>query len=123
MLDPNLLKAGWHCKCPKCLNGDLYQSKLSFQIKEQCEACNLDLAENDSADGPAVFLIFILGSIIVPIALWIAMITDWPLWVHTILWSAVTLASTLGALRPVKAYVIALQYKYTPWGDSPKNPD
>lgn len=104
------LRAGLGCTCPRCGRGPLFKGFLS--VVERCPVCGLELACNDSGDGPAVFLIFILGFAVVPLALWVAMSVDWPLWVHTILWSAVVLGLTLGMLRPAKAYVLALQYRY-----------
>lgn len=79
---------------------------------ERCEICGLELAKNDAGDGPAVFLIFILGFLIVPIALWISVSVDWPLWLHGVLWSVLVLGLTIGMLRPAKAYVTALQYRH-----------
>lgn len=81
-------------------------------VKDICESCGLDLAKNDSADGPAVFLIFVLGFSLVPLAWLFELAFAPPLWVHAVLWSAVALGVTLGALRPLKAYVIALQYRH-----------
>lgn len=74
--------------------------------------CGLELARNDSGDGPAVLLIFVLGFLVVPLALIVSMNVDWPLWLHTVLWGAVILGLTLGMLRPAKAYFIALQYRH-----------
>lgn len=114
--DASLIKTGWACKCPKCEKGDLYQPGfLSMTIREKCDHCGLDLAANDSADGPAVFLIFILGFLLVPIALLVDALFDIPLAAHAIIWSVVALGLTLGSLRPLKAYIIALQYKHLPW--------
>jgi len=76
--------------------------------------CGLDLRKNDSADGPAVFLIFILGFALVPLALVFEYMVFPPLWAHAVLWTGVALFLTLVMLKPLKAYVIALQYKYRP---------
>ena len=110
----SLLRKSLKCTCPRCGKSSLYRSIFSFDIIERCPECGLDLSKNDSADGPAVFLIFILGFSIVPLALFVAMIVEWPLWVHGIIWGTLTLVSTLGALKPLKSYVIALQYHYRP---------
>ena len=83
-------------------------------VNDKCAECGLELAKNDSADGPAVFLIFVLGFSLVPLAWIFEGAFAPPLWVHAILWSAVALGITLGALRPLKAFVIALQYKHRP---------
>ena len=104
------LSAGMRCVCPRCGKGRLFAGFLT--VAERCDVCALDLSQVDSGDGPAVFLIFILGFLVVPVALWVSMTVEWPLWLHTIVWSIVVLALTLGMLRPAKAYVIALQYRY-----------
>ena len=81
---------------------------------DRCPVCGLDLSRNDSADGPTVFLIFILGFALVPLALLLDAWLHWPLWLHAAVWTAVALALTLGTLRPLKAYIIALQFKHRP---------
>ncbi|MCB9990397.1 MAG: DUF983 domain-containing protein [Rhodospirillales bacterium] len=117
--DKSLIAQALSCKCPKCGQGDLYQGKFSLTVAEQCASCGLKLADHDSGDGPAVFLIFILGFLLVPLAFIFENLFSPPLWVHAVLWGAVALAITLGAMRPLKAYVIALQYKHRPgdWQD------
>lgn len=112
LIDRNLIKLGFACKCPRCGIGDLYASKWSFTVNEICTNCGFELAKNDSADGPAVFLIFILGFTVVPLALLFEHLFHPPLFVHVILWGIVLLGATLGMLRPAKAYIIALQYKH-----------
>ena len=107
-----LIKTGWACKCPKCKTGNLYQPGFTMNLREKCEECGLDLTRNDSADGPAVFLIFILGFLLVPIALIVDALYGWPLWLHALIWGALAIALTVGSLRPLKAYIIALQYKH-----------
>ena len=81
-------------------------------MADHCQVCGLNLAAQDSGDGPAVFLIFILGFLVVPPALWVSMKVDWPLWLHAIIWSTVILGLALGMLRPAKGVVIALQYRH-----------
>lgn len=110
--DLKMLKLGWQCRCPACQDGKIFKPGFSLSLKERCSVCGFDLAKNDSADGPAVFLIFILGFSIVPLALIVDAAFHWPIWVHTAVWSAVILGLTLGSLRPLKAYIIALQYKH-----------
>jgi uncharacterized protein (DUF983 family) len=113
-MDTALLKNSWACKCPKCGQGDLYKSRFDLTLKSTCDSCGLDLAKNDSADGPAVLLIFILGSLIVPLALIIDHLYTWPVWLHAVVWGIATLVLIIGSLRPTKSYIIALQYKHRP---------
>ncbi len=113
-MDRDLIARALACKCPRCGLGDIYPSGFNLNLREACPSCGLNLAKNDSADGPAVFLIFILGFALVPLALLFENIFAPPLWVHGVLWGFVALALTLGMLRPLKAFVIALQFKHRP---------
>lgn len=106
------LKQGVTCRCPKCAKGKLFPSLFDLTLKDNCPHCGLDLAKNDSADGPAVFLIFILGALLVPLALLFDHFVNPPLWVHAVLWGVVAVGLTIGALKPLKSYIIYLQYKY-----------
>ena len=112
--DYDLMKFAFECKCPRCKKGEMYVGKYNLTLREACSECGLDLAKNDSADGPAVFLIFILGSLLVPLALILDAYISPPLWVHAVVWTIVALGLTLGCLKPLKAYIIALQYKHRP---------
>ena len=48
------LKLGLTCKCPACGKGALFKPGfMSLTLKDKCDICGLDLAKNDSADGPA----------------------------------------------------------------------
>jgi uncharacterized protein (DUF983 family) len=110
------LKKSLSCTCPRCGTGKLYQDGfLTMTLHKSCASCGLDLSKNDSADGPAVFLIFILGFLLVPLALLTETMFHPPLWVHGVVWGAVALGLTIGSLKPLKSYIIALQYKHLPW--------
>ena len=114
LMNSEAVKLGLGCKCPQCKSGELYQDGFTLSLKDKCENCGLDLSKNDSADGPAVFLIFILGALLVPLALLFEALIEPPLWVHAVVWTAVALGLTLGTLKPLKAYIIALQYEHRP---------
>jgi len=97
---------GLSCRCPLCGQGALFQGYLT--VRETCGVCGLDLSKEDSGDGPAVFIIFILGATVVPLALWAEARLEPPLWLHAIVWSVVILGGTLALLRPLKAIMVAL---------------
>jgi uncharacterized protein (DUF983 family) len=103
-------RAGLACKCPRCGRGPLYAGFLT--VAECCPVCGLDLQKADSGDGPAVFIIFILGILVVPLALLFEAKVAPPMWLHVAIWPALILGSSLGLLRPVKGVLIALQYRY-----------
>ena len=111
-LDKELLHRAWAQKFPRCGIGNLYKPGLTLTVRDVCADCGLALAKNDSADGPAVFLIFILGFTLVPTALLFEVAFAPPLWVHAVLWTMVALTATIGAMRPLKAFIIGLQFKH-----------
>ncbi len=102
--------AGLRCRCPRCGRGKLFQGLLT--VAPVCAECGLDLKKEDSGDGPAVFVIFILGAAVVPLAILVETLFTPPEWVHLVLWPPVIIAGTLGLLRPLKATMIALQYRH-----------
>ena len=104
------IKAGLRCKCPRCGQGALYAGFL--EVAERCADCGLDLKKADSGDGPAVFLIFILGAVVVPLALLLEAKAAPPMWVHMMIWPVVILGGAIGLLRPMKGLLIALQYHH-----------
>jgi uncharacterized protein (DUF983 family) len=73
---------------------------------------SVDYAFADSGDGPAVFVIFIAGFIVVGCALITEILYEPPLWLHALLWAPLILAITLLPLRPMKGLMIALQYHH-----------
>lgn len=101
---------GLACRCPRCGRGALFDGFL--HVREACPECGLDLKNEDSGDGPAVFIIFVLGAVVVPLALWLEAALEPPLWVHAVLWSIVVIGGTMALLRPFKAVMIALQFKH-----------
>jgi uncharacterized protein (DUF983 family) len=106
--EPSPIVAGLLGRCPRCGKGRLFQGFLA--LRPCCERCGLDFSFVDSADGPAVFVIFISGFIVAGSALAVEMLYAPPYWVHAVLWGPLILITTLGPLRPMKGLLIALQY-------------
>lgn len=106
-VDP--FKAGLACVCPRCGQGKLYDGLL--KVKPSCSNCGLDYSFADSGDGPAVFVILIIGFLVVGLALWAEVNYSPPLWLHLVLWIPLTVVLCLWLLRVLKAVLIALQYR------------
>jgi len=104
------IATGLACKCPRCGQGPLYAGFLT--VAENCAACGLDLKKADSGDGPAVFIIFILGFLVVPAAFWAEFRFEPPMWLHMTIWPLAILGGALALLRPMKGVLIALQYRH-----------
>jgi len=100
--------AGLSCSCPRCGKGKLFRGYLT--LRPQCEACGLNYGFADAGDGPAVFIMFFAGFIVVGAALLTEIAYQPPYWVYAVLWLPLILIVTLGPLRPMKGLMIALQY-------------
>lgn len=108
-VDP--IAVGLRGRCPRCGEGALFDGFLS--MKDRCSNCGLSYDFADAGDGPAVFVIMIIGFIVVGLALWVEVTLAPPLWVHFILWIPLALVLCLGSLRPLKGLMIALQYRHS----------
>ncbi len=70
------------------------------------------MSAQDAGDGPAVFVILVLGFIVVGLAALVEIQFSPPLWVHLLLWTPLILGGAIAMLRPLKAGLIALQYRH-----------
>lgn len=102
--------AGLAGKCPRCGQGPLFRTFLG--LNDRCAMCGLDLLKADSGDGPAVFVMFLVGPIVVAIAFMARFVWFASIPVAFGIAGAVAVALTLLLLRPFKATLIALQYKH-----------
>lgn len=104
------MRAAVTCRCPRCGEGRVFSGFL--EVAERCEGCGLDLEQADSGDGPAVFLIFGLGALFVPLVFWVDSSFAPSKWLHMAIWVPLVLGTTLLLIRPLKAFFIALQYRH-----------
>jgi uncharacterized protein (DUF983 family) len=95
--------------CPRCGAHTLFAGWVRFAPK--CRSCALDFDGFNVGDGPAAFLIFIVGTIVVVSALVVDGMFSPPWWVHLV-WIPVTTALTVGGLRLSKAWLLAQEYKH-----------
>lgn len=107
---PSPFSAGLAGRCPNCGQGRLFKGFLD--IAPRCTNCGLDYGFADAGDGPAVFVILIVGFIVVGIALVVSLNTALPYWLMLTIFVPLTLALCLGLLRPLKGLLIALQFKH-----------
>ena len=107
--EPSSLQAAIAGNCPRCGSHSLFQSWISFA--DRCRGCGLDFSSFNVGDGPAAFLIFIVGAITVVCALVVDGVFSPPWWVHLV-WIPVAAALTIGGLRISKAWLLAQEYKH-----------
>jgi len=103
------LQAAAAGNCPRCGERTLFKGWLSFA--DRCRACGLDYSTFNVGDGPAAFLIFIVGTIVVVAALVVDGAFSPPWWVHLV-WIPVTAALTIGGLRLSKALLLGQEYRH-----------
>lgn len=101
--------AGARSRCPRCGRGALFTGFLT--VVDRCDVCGLDLAKADSGDGPAVFLIMIVGFIVVFAALFTEIAVRPPIWVHLMLWPVLAVGLCFALLRPAKGLMLAAQVR------------
>ena len=57
------IAAGLKGRCPRCGEGRLFSGFLT--VAPRCSNCGLDYSFADAGDGPAVFVILIIGFVVV----------------------------------------------------------
>lgn len=65
----------------------------------------------DAGDGPAFFVMFLVGIIVTPPVLVVQILFDPPAWVHLVIWIPVIVLLSVLLLRPFKSLLFALQWK------------
>ncbi|QCI98518.1 DUF983 domain-containing protein [Agrobacterium larrymoorei] len=106
-VDP--IKVGLQGCCPRCGRGKLFDGFL--KIKPSCSACGLDYSFADAGDGPAVFVMLIVGFLIMGLALWFDSLFAPPVWLHALIWLPLAVIVSLVLLRKLKGIMVALQYR------------
>ena len=101
--------AGLGGKCPRCGQGALFKGYL--RLLPNCPACGLDYSKADSGDGPAVFVIFIVGFLAVAVAFVAKFAFFAPIGVAFLIAGGFAILLIAALLRPFKAILIALQYR------------
>jgi uncharacterized protein (DUF983 family) len=107
---PSALVASLLGRCPRCGQGALFSGYL--KVAPRCTACELDYALFDAGDGPAVFVILIVGAIVAGSALFVEVRYQPPYWVHAVIWIPLILFLSFAMLRFAKALLLVLQYRH-----------
>jgi uncharacterized protein (DUF983 family) len=107
---PSPIAAGLRGRCPRCGEGRLFSGFLS--LAPRCDKCGLDYAFIDTADGPAFFVMSIVGIVVVALALFVEFRYEPPIWLHLVLWFCLTGILSAALVRPFKGVMVALQYKH-----------
>ena len=109
---PSLLAVSLRGRCPRCGEGRLFDGVLD--IRDRCPVCDLNLGGADTGDGAAAFIILIESAILVALAFWVEFRFNPPLWVHIVLWPALAIPGAILMMRPLKAFLVAQQFRNRP---------
>ena len=101
---PGLGQAALFGLCPRCGARTLFAGWTAFAPR--CRACGLDFARYNVGDGPAAFLILIIGGLVVGLAIWLELAWSPPWWLHVLLWPPLVVAGTIWGLRLGKAALL-----------------
>jgi uncharacterized protein (DUF983 family) len=112
MAEPNIAPAqvAFRGLCPRCGSATLFGGMATFAAN--CRACGLDFAAFNVGDGPAAFLILIIGALITGLAIAFELAVGPPWWAHVLVWLPLTLIAVIGSLRVAKAALLALEYRH-----------
>jgi uncharacterized protein (DUF983 family) len=105
---PSPWAAGLQLRCPQCGKGSVFSGYLKF--RDTCASCGADFKSADAGDGPAVFVILIVGAIVAPLLLILQRLV--PDIVALIITLIATVVLCLAFLPPFKATFFALQWKH-----------
>ena len=95
-------------QCPACGEKHLFRAYL--KVSDECPSCGLALSGHQADDAPPYFTIFIVGHIIVPVALVVERLYSPPLYIHALVFSLLAVLASLISLPIVKGAVVGLQW-------------
>lgn len=102
--------AGLRLRCPECGDGEVFAGYLRF--RDTCRVCGADFRAADAGDGPAVFVILIVGAIVAPLLIIFQYGLQLPGWLALTLTMVAAIALCLALLPPLKAILFALQWRH-----------
>jgi uncharacterized protein (DUF983 family) len=97
---------GLRCRCPACGKSHLFNGYL--RVVAECRNCGAPLGLARADDAPPYFTILITGHIIVPLMFLVDRLQEPPIWVMSAIFLPLTLALSLGLLRPIKGGTVGL---------------
>jgi uncharacterized protein (DUF983 family) len=106
---PSLAAASIGGLCPRCGARTLFAGPTRFT--PTCSACGLDFSAYNVGDGPAAFLILIVGALVAVAAILVDQSFGPSWWVHLI-WLPVAAALTVYGLRLGKAALLYQEHKH-----------
>lgn len=95
-------------RCPACGEGKLFRAFV--KVADRCPACGEDLHHHRADDFPAYLTIFLVGHLVVPLAMYVEIAYQPSYWFHTAIWAPLVIVLSIGLLQPIKGMIVALQW-------------
>ena len=86
----------------------MFSSYLKFAPR--CAVCDADFSIEDAGDGPAVFVVLLVGAIVTPLLFILQFGLELPGWLSISLTMLAAIGLCLALLPPFKASMFALQW-------------
>jgi uncharacterized protein (DUF983 family) len=107
---PGIAAAALFGLCPRCGARTLFAGLARFA--PTCRVCALDFSRFDVGDGPAAFLILIIGGLVSGLSIGLQLAANPPYWLQALIWVPVTTALVIGGLRVAKAALLASEFRH-----------
>ncbi|WP_373487197.1 DUF983 domain-containing protein [Blastomonas sp.] len=91
-------------ECPQCGARTPFAGWIRFA--DRCRSCGHDFTVYNVGDGPAAFLILILGAFVCAGAITLQLAVGPPFWVHILIWVPLTSAAVIASMRTSKAAML-----------------
>ena len=105
---PSLAAASFSGLCPRCGANSLFNGPI--KLASRCSGCGLDFDQFNVGDGPAAFLILIVGGLVASGAIWMELAFA-PPWFAHLVWLPILIGLTLLGLRWGKAALLVQEYR------------
>ncbi len=110
----SLIAAAFFGCCPRCDERTLFDGAIGAggaNFASKCAHCDLDYGGFNVGDGPAAFITFLMGAVIVILALTLELSFHPPFYLHALLWVPITIVMTILSLRVVKGVLMTVEYR------------
>lgn len=102
------IQRGLFGKCPACGKGQMFGDYL--KVNPVCENCGEELFHEQAHDFPPYINISIVAHIVLFGIVLAEQHANWEMWVHLLVWPALTVVLAMALMQPVKGAVVGYQW-------------
>ena len=99
---------GLRGRCPSCGTGHMFKGFLT--VASTCRDCEAPLGLVRADDAPPYFTILVVGHVVIPLLFLTERSFQLPLWGMSAIFLPLTLALSLGLIRPIKGGTVGLMF-------------